>query len=301
MIKLILPLIFVLAGQYISAQNWIDYKVKANTAFEELIDNNQPRKALKILQELENSYDLKGEELILRAKCYSEIKRYRKSSIALKNAWSTHFTYFSFFASPKGFSLNSISKNYNARQKERVNEGFKVSAKLEEEANKRIQFIIDSCDITDQVDRNNYYSQLRENSNDTIILSKLKTRMDKTDSSNFMCLVKIIKDFGYPGDKICPHKGQISNRILLHMSDTIIIEKYHDLFYEEVIKGNLSPYVFGRWMDTYNTSKGKSAPYGLFPYPAPENNDSFNAEQRKRDIIENRKKIGASKYYPIYL
>lgn len=114
-----------------------------------------------------------------------------------------------------------------------------------------------------------------------------KSTARNIDSLNFTKLVSIVKEFGYPNEKILGDRYKAhscvimsSTAIMLHNPHKIIHDQaLFDLFLDEVNKGNLSREFFATILDKYywSKSRGERVMYGSsFGVPCIDTKDETN-------------------------
>lgn len=119
-----------------------------------------------------------------------------------------------------------------------------------------------------------------------------KSTARNIDSLNFTKLVSIVKEFGYPNEKILGDRYKVhscvimsSTAIMLHNPHKIIHDQaLFDLFLDEVNKGNLSREFFATILDKYywSKSRGERVMYGSsFGVPCIDTKDETNRLRMK--------------------
>lgn len=114
-------------------------------------------------------------------------------------------------------------------------------------------------------------------------------QMNYQDSINGVVLITFIQKHGYPAGKNTAW-GQTGATILLHMSDQWYVENY-PLLFQEVVKGNLEPWMLGRGIDRMFMVKTDSLT--LTPYSRYQGNNNLNPFL----LFYNCVSLGISPYY----
>jgi hypothetical protein len=109
-----------------------------------------------------------------------------------------------------------------------------------------------------------------------------------TDSLNVAELKKIIKTYGYPGEKLVGKRSNLSaNVILLHYDKDTANHIMGDILYNALINGDIQPEMYAWIIDRHLINTGKPQKYYSFPTPCIE----MTTKERK-DYNKNRYTIG---------
>ena len=109
-----------------------------------------------------------------------------------------------------------------------------------------------------------------------------------TDSLNIVELKKIIKIYGYPGEKLVGKESNLSaNIILLHYDKDTANHIMGDILNNALINGNIQPRMYARIIDRHLMSAGKPQKYYAIPTPWVE-----MSEMERKDYNKNRYAIG---------
>lgn len=263
---LIMYTLLSIFNQYTFSQttNYITYYNNIEQAYQKGIFENNFEIALKYFQEAFNYGDPFIPDLYYCAIGLINTNAKRKSinflTEAIQKGLDTTFI----------FSKNEFKNKLNRTDKILLIETYNEYKKPM--YNQILKKIIDSMVYLDRQCRNVSNEELKEGG---YIVQ---------DSLNCIELEKVIKKFGWPGQKQIGSK--ISFVLLLH-ADINFVNKNKELLVEEMKKGNLEPYFYAAKIDDYYYHIDSALKYGsYFPFPITESCEK----------VKNRYEIGALSY-----
>ena len=267
--------------------NIIEYKNRCDSAYSCFLQKNY-KQCITVFEEINKLHPLRAEEMSLLATCYGiegDIAHYKK---ARRESINTYFIDFS-------FRLSHII-NYQEADKLVAKSNPKLAKFDKKLYGKKRSETFDFSDSLlamlkvmvddDQAVRKELTDPENESRYDAIIL-----KMAKVDSINQEKLLYIVHHYGFPGDRLVPYNQVYGELILFHMFNGADFEEKNKLYFNEVLKENLNPEAYAYWYDRNMNATGKQPLYKIF---------SEDDKRTPSEIIENRKKIGMSKYYSIY-
>ncbi|SFT84796.1 hypothetical protein SAMN05216474_2670 [Lishizhenia tianjinensis] len=299
MCKLISLLLFsILAAPLISnAQefNGITYKQSCEFAYDAAFRNEDFKSALEILDTLAQNTSLKGEEFVLKAYCYKAVGDTNSAANMLSKAWSTPFFDFNiiFEAGIQELSLANITTGFSVEQMKRVKEGFVLYEKRKTKIGDSLTEVLVTMVKEDQQTRRirkyneSYYGSDHDST------KAAEERVFYIDSLNQSKLKDIIKEYGFPGDWLCPGQSYLIGTLLMHATRKEFYLEMKEILIDEVRKGHLAPSNFAYWEDRYYIDVLNKMKYGVYPLPT----NFSGVRLSKKDIIDNRMEIGLSKYF----
>ena len=260
--RLFILLLFLILVIPVQAQitNYISYKQDCNTGYLTAIDSANYKLGLKQIGEVQEKYGtLCGEEFILKAFCYHKLGKNRKASIAMRDAWAARMCDQGYLTQIDGFTWHDIAVPFNKRQKERIQEGYKLNGAQMSKDYDSLLFLVEQLNDSDQ----RFRSQLTPG--DTI---NLRFRMMERDSLDMIEFIRIYDKYGFPGEKVCNLFSMMYYAFFLHTADyDWFYDSMKERFIKEVIAGNMSASIYLSWLDRHEVAVERKAVFAMYGNP----------------------------------
>ena len=270
--------------------NYIDYKKECDVAYRLALDDEKYKETLQTLYIIHLKYKkLFRDEYILKAYCYKKLGDNEKSADAIYTAWSTYSFDINCINQIEELDCETISKGFTRKQMEHVNKGYRNSSNL---TTTLCDSIIKTFQILEKLDHR-CREKLELHPADSV---KIKKEIRATDSINHVIFKKIIKDYGYPGEKLIPNNTGYAFLILTHSANyQSFYDEMQPVLYNEVKNGRMPPSHYVFWLDRYHEAHKIPLKYGILDVPSQQN----LSVSEKKAIQQERLENGLIKHYPI--
>jgi hypothetical protein len=240
--------------------DYITYKQECNSIYLTVIDSTDYKMGLRALEQLQKKHKvLCGEEFILKAFCYHKLGNNRKASIAMRDAWAARITDQGYLTQINGFTWHDIAVPFNKRQKERIQEGYRLNGAQMSKDYDSLLFLVEKLNFSDQEFRTNL------DPNDTI---NMRARMMEHDSLDIVEFIRIYDTYGFPGEKVANLFSMTYLAFFLHSADyDWFYDRMKERFLKEVQAGNMGSSLYLNWLDRHAVSSGKKAVFAMYGNP----------------------------------
>jgi hypothetical protein len=263
-------------------EDHIKYKQQFNSIYLTVFDSSNYKLAIKKISYLEKKFKkLYTEEYILKAYCYHKLGNDFKASKSIKLAWSNHLCDPSTLKQINNYEWVKMVDGFNKIQTKRMHKGFENNKKLNSQFLDTLNKLTDTILYYDQY----YRSLLVDVKNDSIETYKLHVKIQFQDSLNIIKFKEIYSKYGFPGEKISCFFSEKLYVFLLHSADyDWFLDEYSNIFYNDVINGNMPATLYLIWLDRNKTSKNEKVQFAMYGNPR-----KFIATKEEIEEIKNQR------------
>ncbi len=187
----------------------IAYKQECENAYILALDKKEFQAAIDKLDQIHAKTALVAEEYFLMAYCYKNLGDNQKCAEFMKQGWGTPFMDWDYIWKIDALKPDLLIHGFNVSQNSEIEIGFSRFNKLKTPLSDSMMFVVKRMSKKSEAAQN-YYKLISENdpSNEKNI-KIARDSVNKVNQSLQLQLKKIIKDYGYPGDKLCPGGSEI--------------------------------------------------------------------------------------------
>jgi hypothetical protein len=281
--KRLTTFLFVLCISIVQAQSFdhIVYKQEVNRAYLLAVKDAKYTESLQKLEAVKKKYGmLYGEEYLLQCYCYKMMENDSLTALSMKTCWSVPSFDMRTIWYVDQLQPGKLMEGFNEYENQLVNEGFENGAKIRP---KNVDSLLQVFHIISEEDRiiSDEWMMDKEN-------KKLRSRYETMFKEHEAFLENYILKNGYPGEKQLQF---MDGEVLLLLIHTAHNEEFYQrmkpVFLNEVKIGNMSPWMYARWVDQHQS-------YYKLPsiYQTLTDHPYMNTEEERKQISKNRYEIG---------
>lgn len=281
--KQLFTYVFVFCISYAPAQSFdhIVYKQEVNQAYASAIKEAKYEESLKKLETVKKKYGmLYGEEYLLQSYCYKEMGNDSLAALSLKTCWSVPSFDMRTLLSVPELDPGKMMEGFNEYENQLVGEGFEQAAKIRPKHADSLVQVFNKLNEEDRMITNEWINQKNKEE---------RTRYDDMFNRHAAFLENYVLKNGYPGEK---QLQLMDGEVLLVLIHTAHIEEFYQrmkpIFLNEVKIGNMSPWMYARWVDQHQLYFKLPSIYRSFDT----NEAALNTEGERKQISKNRFEIG---------
>jgi hypothetical protein len=281
--KRLITILFMLGGILAHAQSFdhIVYKQQVNQAYVLAIKQEKYTESLQKLESVKKEYGLLyGEDYRLQCYCYKMLGNDSLAALTLKTCWSVPSFDMRTLWYVAELNPGKLMNGFNEYQNQLVNEGFENSAKIRPENADSLLQVFKKISEEDRIISDQWMMD-KEN-------KKLRSRYETMFKEHEAFLENYTLKNGYPGEKQLQFMDVEVLLLLIHTAhNEEFYQRMKPVFVNEVKIGNMSPWMYARWVDQHQG-------YNKLPsiYQTLTDHPYINTEEERKRISKNRYEIG---------
>ncbi|WP_430406333.1 hypothetical protein [Fluviicola sp.] len=275
--------LFVLCISFVQAQSFdhIVYKQEVNQAYMLAVKDAKYTESLQKLEAVKKKYGmLYGEEYLLQSYCYKMLENDSLTALSLKSCWSVPSFDMRTMWYVNQLQPGKLMEGFNEQENQLVNEGFENGAKIRPKNADSLLQVFKRISEEDRIISNEW---MMDQGN-----KEVRSRYDAMFREHEAFLENYVLANGYPGEKQLQF---MDGEVLLLLIHTAHNEEFYQrmkpVFINEVKIGNMSPWMYARWVDQHQSY------YKLLSiYQTLTDHPFMNTEEERKQISKNRYEIG---------
>ncbi|WP_430406334.1 hypothetical protein [Fluviicola sp.] len=281
--KRLTTFLFVLCISFVQAQSFdhIVYKQEVNQAYMLAVKDAKYTESLQKLEAVKKKYGmLYGEDYRLQSYCYKKLGNDSLAAISLKTCWSVPSFDMRTLWYVEELQPDKLMEGFNEYENQLVNEGFENSAKIRPKNADSLIAVIDSLTYWDKFYRNQWHTNPDN--------KQFQDQLDLMNRVNEKLLEDMVRRIGFPGEKRLQLGEFCIWYVLVHsVGNEEFYQRMKPVFLNEVKIGNMSPWMYARWVDQHQF-------YYKLPsiYQTLTDHPFMNTEKERKQISKNRREIG---------
>lgn len=285
LMKRLITILFVQLLFVVQSQSFdhIVYKQEVNKVYLSAIKDAKYTECLQKLEAIKKKYGkLYSEEYLLQSYCYKMLGNDSLAALSLKTCCSVPSFDMRTLWYVDQLQPDKLMEGFNEYENQLVNEGFENSAKIRPgNADSLIQ-VFRELSEEDRIISNEW---MMDKGN-----KKRRSRYEAMFREHEAFLENYVLKNGYPGEK---QLQLMEAEVLLLLIHTAHIEEFYQrmkpVFLDEVKIGNMSPWMYARWVDQHQFYYKLPTIYQSL---IPENKTYIPTEEERKQISKNRYEIG---------